>query len=68
MNSKPIEIPPNSIKLPTQAEYLQLRRDLLKIAGICQPLAGNRHFMQVAGPARQILNIIKPYITDAPRP
>lgn len=68
MNSKPIEIPPNSVSLPSQAEYLQLRRDLLKIQGILQPLANNRHFMQVAGPARQILNIIKPYITDAPRP
>jgi hypothetical protein len=37
----------------------KLEAALKNIQTIMEPLAGNRKFMQIAGPARQTLNIIK---------
>jgi hypothetical protein len=41
------------------ARIAELEAALKQIQTIMEPLAGNRSFMQIAGPARQTLNIIK---------
>jgi DNA-binding transcriptional MocR family regulator len=40
------------------ARIAELEGALARIWDVVQPLSGNRKFMQIAGPARQVLNII----------
>ncbi len=48
----------------TREQLEDLRKACHKVIKICLPLAANRNFMQIAGPARQIVNILTPYQSD----
>lgn len=41
--------------------YDKMLADIRKVITILQPLTSNRRFMQIANPARQVLNILKQY-------
>jgi len=45
-------------------KHLALQEDCKKVLEICKLPAGNRRFMQIAEPARRIINILKPYFED----
>jgi hypothetical protein len=45
--------------MSTAKELETLKNQIAQIRAIAEPLAANRKYMQLAGPMRQILNIIK---------
>ena len=50
-------VPLKAAPSPTE-RIRELETKLVRIRNLLAPLAGNRKFMPIAGPARQVLNII----------
>jgi len=49
-------------------ENEQMKRLMGQVAQVLLPCAANRRFMQIAGPARQCLNLVKPYTLQGTTP